>query len=132
MAGSVSGSAVARNLGVVLGLTMGMGVAPLVLTSLINEIGWRMTYQWMGLAICVVLLPPLLSWFRNRPEELGMSPDGDAVLAVDSGAPGEAVSLSCRLNPARTRQTVKKGTPKHSEPRKTHQRLNSSTKWLLR
>ncbi len=69
-------------------VTLSMGLAPLLLGWSISEWGWRASYQWMGVAICCVMLPPLLTWFRNRPEDVGQHPDGRGMEALE----GEAIS----------------------------------------
>ena len=70
-------------------VTLTMGVAPLLLGWSISEWGWRATYQWMGIAICCVMLPPLLTWYRNRPEDIGQHPDGRRVEALEDAVVSE-------------------------------------------
>lgn len=70
-------------------VTLTMGVAPLLLGWSISEWGWRATYQWMGIAICCVMLPPLLTWYRNRPEDVGQHPDGRQVEALEDAVVSE-------------------------------------------
>lgn len=70
-------------------VTLSMGLAPLILGWSISEWGWRVTYQWMGIAICCVMLPPLLTWFRNRPEDVGQHPDGRQSEALEGTVSSE-------------------------------------------
>ena len=42
---------------------------------LIETVGWREAWLWLGISSLVLLLPVI--WFvRNRPEDLGLRPDG--------------------------------------------------------
>ncbi len=64
-----------------IGITMagqGMGgfvLAPLS-TYLISSLGWRMAWVAMGLLMWVVLIPPALLVMKQKPELLGLLPDG--------------------------------------------------------
>ncbi len=60
--------------------SVGLGVAyailPAIILSLITNFGWRTAYPIMGLAVLAILLPLILIFHRNRPEEVGQLPDG--------------------------------------------------------
>ena len=62
--------------------TAGIGVGTLVmvpfLQSIITNYGWRSAY--VVLAVAILLLVPVLSatFYRYRPQEVGLSPDGEA------------------------------------------------------
>ena len=71
-------------------VTLLMGLAPLLLGWGISHMGWRFTYQLMGVAILCVMLPPLLTWFRNRPEDVGQHPDGKSGSDLERGDASEA------------------------------------------
>lgn len=61
-------------------MTMGAGasgVMVVVMALLISELGWRSALVILGLTQLVVCIPLALS-IRNRPEELGLSADGEA------------------------------------------------------
>lgn len=51
-------------------------IVPLVLISSIESLGWRSTYVVMGSVILVTLVPALVLVLRDRPEDLGLRPDG--------------------------------------------------------
>ncbi len=57
----------------------GVGFGTLLLTPvvglLITELGWRVAYIVSGLTVLVVLTPVAL-WLTNRPEDIGLTPDG--------------------------------------------------------
>jgi MFS transporter, OFA family, oxalate/formate antiporter len=52
-------------------------LAPQAAVRLIDVAGWRETYIIFGLAIWVTVIPVALLLVRNRPEDLGLHPDGD-------------------------------------------------------
>jgi sugar phosphate permease len=72
-------------------LTMGTGasgVMVLVLSTLISSFGWRDALLIMGIAQLVACLPLALS-VRNKPQDLGLMPDGDTMpQAEGEAAPG--------------------------------------------
>ena len=72
-------------------VTLVMGLAPLILGWGISHLGWRFTYQLMGVAILCVMLPPLLTWFRNRPEDVGQRPDGKSISSEEIHVKPDAV-----------------------------------------
>ncbi|MBI4590038.1 MAG: MFS transporter [Candidatus Rokubacteria bacterium] len=59
----------------------GMTVLVPVAMWLILTVGWRSTYAIFGLVTLVLLLPLSLWVIRDRPEELGLSPDGESAEA---------------------------------------------------
>jgi MFS family permease len=65
----------------------GVGIGSIVLLpaiqSFIDARGWRMTSIAMGILV-IVLLAPLNLVVRKRPEELGLSPDGDEANTASS------------------------------------------------
>jgi MFS family permease len=66
-------------------MTVGAGVSGVmvvVLSGLISAFGWRSSLVIVGMIQLAVCLPLALS-IRNRPEELGMHPDGEAELRPD-------------------------------------------------
>ncbi len=88
-------------LGTVAGI-MSAGVAgsiafipPLILV-LIDQFGWRGAYTVLGLIVGLVMLPLLLLFYRNRPEEVGQALDGCSTweTAIISEDTKQAVSFS--------------------------------------
>jgi MFS family permease len=59
----------------------GQGVGAILLAPLseylIAGYGWRTSYLFYGLAIPVILIPPILIWHRDSPQSIGCQPDGD-------------------------------------------------------
>lgn len=74
-----------------LGFPISMAIHPPMVQWLIEQVGWREAWRWLGLATWVFLLPPLLLLVYNRPEELGLRPD-DA--PSDGTTPGPIAGLT--------------------------------------
>ncbi|MQF68835.1 MFS transporter [SAR202 cluster bacterium AD-804-J14_MRT_500m] len=57
---------------------IGLGLMPFIAQLAIANWGWRSSWQMLGIIILTAgILPPLLFMLR-RPEDVGLSPDGDA------------------------------------------------------
>lgn len=70
-----------RRRGLALGATMlGMGCGALVMPSLaqrlIASFGWRSAYGFIGAAILLITVPIVSIFLKEKPEELGLLPDG--------------------------------------------------------
>ena len=63
--------------GVIFGVG-GFGVFPNMIQSLIAYRDWRFAYILMGVIVTLVLVPVVAVFFRNRPEDYGLRPDGIA------------------------------------------------------
>jgi sugar phosphate permease len=61
---------------VILGLAASNAILPPAVQSLIGEIGWREAYVALGVMVWVLLIPAAIFIARNRPEEMGLHPDG--------------------------------------------------------
>ena len=58
-----------------LGFSASVALHPPFSQWLIETVGWREAWLWLGISSWVLLLPVI--WFvRNRPEDLGLRPDG--------------------------------------------------------
>jgi sugar phosphate permease len=71
-----------RRLGVASGIAnfgaaAAVGGVPALHLWLIETQGWRWAYAFLGLGVWFLLLPLLVFFYRNRPEDLGLRPDGD-------------------------------------------------------
>ena len=58
-----------------LGVSLGALLAP-VLGYAIEAVGWRPVALWMGISIWILAIP-ISTIVRNRPEDYGLSPDGN-------------------------------------------------------
>jgi MFS family permease len=68
-----------------LGLGLGGVVAPPLINSLIQRLGWRHALEIIGLLILVVLFPVGIWITRSIPADLGLLPDGVTVSEEKSG-----------------------------------------------
>ena len=59
-----------------LGFSLSMSLHPAVAQWLIDHVGWREAWLWMGIATWVLLLPAVSLLLQNQPEDLGLLPDG--------------------------------------------------------
>ena len=71
-----------RRRGKALGIaTMGLSLSGLVLvpsiTALVHRVGLRDTYLVLAAAILLVVIPPVALVIVDRPEDLGLAPDGE-------------------------------------------------------
>ncbi len=92
-----------RRRGLALGLTMcGIGcgaiVMPVLAQRLIALFGWRAAYAIFGGAVLVVVMPVVGAFLKEKPEDLGLLPDG-ATLA-DATAPDAAGDAGLRWRDA--------------------------------
>lgn len=59
-----------------LGFALSSAILPPVIQLLSDHAGWRITWVWLGLFTWVLVIPAALIFVRNRPELLGLAPDG--------------------------------------------------------
>ena len=65
-----------------LGFSASMAVHPPLSQWLIDTVGWRQAWFWLGASTWLLLLPPVLFLVHNRPEDIGLTPDGDGNAAT--------------------------------------------------
>jgi predicted MFS family arabinose efflux permease len=88
-----------RRRGLALGVTMlGLGVGalitPLAAQYLIATVGWRPALSLFGAAALVVTVPAIAILLRDRPESMGLTPDGAAAIPTSSQTSNEDTGLS--------------------------------------
>jgi MFS family permease len=66
-----------------LGLATSLAVHPPFAQWLIETVGWRQAWLWLGLLTWLLLLPPLLLLAQDKPEDLGLAPDGEPPASVE-------------------------------------------------
>lgn len=69
--------------GMALGLAMiGVGASELIMPVLgqnwISQYGWRAAYLMIGLMVAGITFPAVALFFKERPQEMGLLPDGSA------------------------------------------------------
>ncbi|WP_170006291.1 MFS transporter [Bacillus fonticola] len=58
---------------------------PIMNNWLVQEFGWRASWMFWGVAVLVIFVPLAFFLIRNKPEDLGLRPDGEVVLPKDGG-----------------------------------------------
>ena len=78
----------------VLGLShsVGMVLFPLIASIVIAQSGWRDAWYVLSVVVFVVALLPVAVLISERPEDLGLRPDGDVAAEDDVGGVGAARS----------------------------------------
>lgn len=86
---------------VVLGLAASNAVLPPVTQALISSLGWREAYVALGVMVWILLIPAAILVVRNRPEEVGLHPDGAEAPVEEPGgeAPGRRGFLRVVASP---------------------------------
>ena len=85
-----------RQRGLALGVMMfGLGLGAILMPSLaqrlITMFGWRMAYATVGAAILLVSLPVVAALLKDRPENMGLLPDGVVgIRAARDGGSGDS------------------------------------------
>lgn len=83
------------------GVGVGGAVFPVTCQKLIETGGWRLAYLALGAGVLLVALPIVAMLLRNRPEDVGLEPEG-------TGHPAAAaLNVKAGLTP---RQALRKGT----------------------
>ena len=70
--------------------SVGMGLMPFFAQILINTVGWREAWFWLGIAVWVIALAPLWFLMVSKPEDVGMLPDGDGDAGELESTSGDA------------------------------------------
>ena len=74
-----------------LGFGLSMAIHPPLAQYLVSEIGWRQAWIVLGLVTWVIMLPPTWLLVRDKPEDVGLGPDG---AAPQAGVEAEDTALS--------------------------------------
>jgi MFS family permease len=75
-----------------LGFAASMAIHPPLAQWLIDQVGWRQAWVWLGLMTWVLMLPLLLFLAHDKPEALGLRPDG--ILPDDENTPADEVKTT--------------------------------------
>ena len=86
-----------------LGMGLGAIVIPSVAQRLIATLGWRLSYTVFGLTILLIPLPVVAAFLKERPENMGLLPDGAGEAPVSMPIVANDVGLAMR-EAVRTRE----------------------------
>jgi len=83
--------------GLALGIvSVGMGAGSFVMVNLaeflISQYGWRTSFLVMGVIIWVVIIPLALFLVKNKPQDIGLLPDGDDPKAASAVSAAKAAA----------------------------------------
>ena len=86
-----------------LGFSASMAIHPPLAQALVEAVGWRQSWVWLGVLTWGLLLPLILVFIHDRPEERGLRPDGAAPQSDDGSAgatPAAAAEVGLTLHQA--------------------------------
>jgi MFS family permease len=86
-----------------LGMGLGAIVIPSVTQRLVATLGWRLAYTVFGCSIMLIPLPVVAAFLKERPEEMGLLPDGAGKAPVSMPIVANDVGLALR-EAVRTRE----------------------------
>ncbi|MBI4497558.1 MAG: MFS transporter [Chloroflexi bacterium] len=85
-----------------LGTRVGQATLPLLMQFIIGTAGWRAGFIVLGLLVWIVGVLPSAIFLRQRPEDLGLRPDGDAPLRAPVAAAKPAAAATVLEEPSWT------------------------------
>ncbi len=68
-----------------LGFAISMAIHPPVSQWLIEQVGWRQAWIWLGLSTWVLMLPIVFFLLQDSPESVGLQPDGSKSIENSNG-----------------------------------------------
>jgi cyanate permease len=84
-----------------LGFSASIAVHPPLAQWLIDLVGWRQAWLWLGVTTWVLLIPAIVLLIENKPEDLGLAPDGEEPAERPTGgAATSAADLGLTVRPA--------------------------------
>ncbi len=79
-----------------LGIGLGAIAIPSVAQRLVAALGWRLAYAVFGVSIIVIPLPVVATLLKERPENVGLLPDGAGEAHVSTPVVAKDVGLTVR------------------------------------
>ena len=79
-----------------LGMGLGAIVMPSMAQQLVTTFGWRLAYSVFGLAVLLIPLPMLVAFLKERPENMGLLPDGAVKGPVSRQSAVNEIGLTLR------------------------------------
>jgi MFS family permease len=80
-----------------LGFSASMAVHPPLAQWLSEQVGWRAAWLWLGVLTWLLLIPAILLLVQNKPEDMGLQPDGDPEPGGGSGETAAAMMRSAEV-----------------------------------
>lgn len=77
-----------------LGMGLGAIVIPSIAQRLITSLGWRLAYSVFGCSILLIPLPVVAAFLKERPEHMGLVPDGAGEVQVSTPAVANDIGLN--------------------------------------
>ena len=77
-----------------LGMGLGAIVIPSVSQRLVATFGWRLAYTVFGLSIVLIPLPVVAAFLKERPENMGLLPDGTGEAHVSTPVAANDIGLT--------------------------------------
>ena len=66
-----------------LGFAISMAIHPPLSQWLIEQVGWRQAWIWLGVSTWVLMVPIVFFLLQDAPEAIGLSPDGEKNIEHD-------------------------------------------------
>ena len=66
-----------------LGFAISMAIHPPLSQWLIEQVGWRQAWIWLGVSTWVLMVPIVFFLLQDAPESIGLSPDGEKNIEHD-------------------------------------------------
>ncbi len=83
-----------------LGFSLSMAAHPPLAQWLIDQVGWRASWFWLGIVTWALLVPMIVILVQNRPEDMGLRPDGAIAPDVPSVSGRDAMDVGLTLHAA--------------------------------
>ncbi|MGB3329390.1 MAG: MFS transporter, partial [Thermomicrobiales bacterium] len=77
-----------------LALTLSVAVVPPLTSWLIDWLGWRMAWRVSAVGLVILVVPVVMRFLRDRPEDIGQLPDGALVQAGVAPRTDAGIGLS--------------------------------------
>jgi MFS family permease len=79
-----------------LGMGLGAIVIPSVSQRLVATLGWRLAYTVFGFSVLLIPLPLVTAFLKERPENIGLLPDGAGESHVSAPVAANDIGLTLR------------------------------------
>jgi MFS family permease len=83
-----------------LGFSVSMALHPPLAQWLIDTVGWRESWFWLGVLTWALLVPMIAVLVQNKPEDLGLAPDGVQATGRDPADHRDTMDVGLTLHAA--------------------------------